>query len=98
MLVRAFASGFYKKIHFIILKVTLSFISYNFTIHSTFQLFYFSIQYIKIIYLLNKIYNPKVIQRERKVIQGEREREREREKLIKYGVQVLQVAIVSSYM
>ena len=39
-----------------------------------------------------------MIQRERKVIQGEREREREREKLIKYGVQVLQVAIVSSYM
>ena len=79
MLVRAFASGFYKKFHFIILKTTLSFISYNFTIHSTFQLFYFSIQYIKIIYLLNKIYNPKVIQRERKVIQGEREREGERE-------------------
>ena len=55
--------------------------------HTQHPNFYFPIQYIKIIYLPNKIYNLKVIERERerKVIQGEKERERE-EKLIKYGV------------
>ena len=65
MLVRAFVFGFYKKFHFIILKTTLSFIPYHFTTHPIFQLFYFPIQYIKIIYHPNKIYNPKVIQGER---------------------------------